>query len=519
MNPQSFQPTDSNQTYTPSKEQYKEMARDSTLIPVYREVIADTETPVSALLKLGDNRYRFILESVKGGDSLGRYSFIGTDVSYIFRSRGSQVEIGLRKKSARKSTGAPRCKDGFHWTSEKQVNPLHALRRLLHQFKPAAVPGLPRFYGGAVGYLGYDLIRTIHDLPDNQKDVLQLPDAFLIFSDTVLIFDHVRGTLKIVANTQPGEDPEMAYDQSIAQIENVLAQLKDNSHVHPLELTSNQNKLELSSNFNRMQFEDAVRQCQNHLEVGDIDQVVISQRFEVPMCAEPTTLYRVLRTVNPSPYMFYLQLGDAAIVGSSPEVMARIEDGVASVRPIAGTRPRGATDEEDLAFENDLLSDEKERAEHTMLVELGKDDLDQVCMPGTIEVSDSMCIERYSHVMHIVSNVSGRIAEGKDAIDLLETTFPAGTVSGSPRRRAFEIIDEIERERRGPYSGAIGYFGYSGNMDSCITIRTAVISNGVAHVQVGAGIVKQSVPEHEYDETINKAKAMLEAIALAERAI
>lgn len=499
---------------TPSKEEYLRYAQSSTLIPVYKEVIADTETPLSALFKLGESPYRYILESVEGGDRLGRYSFVGNTASCVFLSRGNQIEIGRVAPS-----GRPDRADGRLAFTTKVGDPLHALRELLSEFKPAPVPGLPRFYGGAVGYLGYDLVRMIHSLPEKKSDPLGLPDSYLIFSDVVLIFDHVQRTLKVVVNSRPGADPGAAYKHAVAEIERVLTRLREERGAAPFEVSPDPSlSVRFRANMDKEQFISAVKRCQAYIQAGEAEQVVLSQRFETPVSAPPDLLYRVLRTVNPSPYMYYLQLGDIAVVGSSPEVMVRVEEGVASIRPIAGTRPRGASAEEDRRLAAELAADAKEREEHMMLVDLGVRDLTEVCEPGTVEVSDLMSVERYSHVIHLVSNVSGRLKAGEDAFDLLRSTFPAGTVCGAPRKRALEIIEEVEPERRGPYAGAIGYFAYSGNMDSCITIRTAVIHRGRAYVQAGAGIVAASIPENEYMETLNKAKGVLKAIAIAERA-
>lgn len=507
-----FEMTDSYQGITPSKDEYVRLARDATLIPVYQEMIADAETPVSALSKLGDGPYRFILESVEGGNRLGRYSFVGNTATCVFKSTGSKVEVGRRAVRPDKTDA------DMTWTTYEATNPLEVLRSLLNEYRAADMKGLPRFYGGAVGYLGYDLVQGIYNFKSKATDVLQLPDSYLIFSDIVLIFDHVQGTLKVVVNTVPGSDPDAAYDDAVHRIGQVLRRLQNGRGVGHLQTTDRTETptLNFSTNFSREQFEQAVVQCKEYIHAGEASQIVLSQRFSTPIKAKPITLYRVLRTVNPSPYMYYLQFDDVAIVGSSPEVMVRVEDGTVSLRPIAGTRPRGQTEDDDLRLEQELLADEKECAEHMMLLKLGQEDLERICAPDTVSVDSLMTIERYSHVMHIVSNISGKLSDQHDAIDVLQSTFPAGTVSGAPRKRAIEIIDQLEGERRGPYAGAIGYFGYSGNMDSCITIRTAVIKDGFAYIQAGAGIVADSVPEREYQETINKAKAMLKAIAIAE---
>jgi len=493
----------------PSRAEFVRLAKGATLIPVYTELIADLDTPVSALLKLGEAPYRYLLESVEGGERLGRYSFVGNTASLIFRSRGRTVELGR-----------PSPQGGFRFEQLDAPDPLDALRRIMARFVPAEVPGLPRFYGGAVGYLSYDMVRYFERLPDKNPDDLDVPESYFIVSDTVLIFDHARRKLKVVANAHiDGVSPEVAYAEAEARIEQVLERLGGQVQARPLHGLVDQSPPDpatLRSNFTREEFEAAVARCQEYIRAGDIFQVVLSQRFSAPITAAPIDLYRVLRTVNPSPYMYYLQFDDLALVGSSPEVMVRVENGVAQLRPIAGTRPRGATEEEDKRLAEELLADEKERAEHVMLVDLGRNDLNRVCEYGSVRVDEMMVIERYSHVMHIVSNVVGKLAPDKDPFDLLRATFPAGTVTGAPKVRAMEIIDELEPTRRGPYAGAIGYFGFSGNMDSCITIRTALIKGGTVHVQAGAGIVADSVPAKEYEETVNKAKAMLKAIAMAE---
>lgn len=495
-----------------SPDAFKELAREgATLVPLYKEFIADIETPVSALLKLGEGPYRYVLESVEGGDRMGRYSFVGNTASLVFRSRGHTVEIGRPDEAGR-----------FQFTSEEVDDPLDALRRLLADYVPANVPGLPRFYGGAVGYIGYEMVRHFEPVPQAAKDDLDVPESYFILSDTVLIFDHAERKLKVVVNAHlDGSDPDVIYHRAAATIDDVVRRLTRHRPIPSLHGLTEADPLgepSLTSNFEREQFEDAVRQCQELIRSGELFQVVLSQRFSVPMAAEPFDLYRILRTVNPSPYMYYLQFADMALVGSSPEVMVRVENGIAQLRPIAGTRPRGTSESQDQALAAELLADEKEKAEHVMLVDLGRNDLGRVCLPGSVEVNEFMVVERYSHVMHIVSNVVGQLAPDKDPFDVLRAAFPAGTVSGAPKVRAMQVIASLEPSRRGPYAGAIGYFGFSGNMDSAITIRTVLIKDGVAHVQAGAGIVLDSVPRHEYEETLNKAKAMLKAIAMAQEA-
>lgn len=489
--------------YVPDRATFRSLAAEGNLIPVYKEVIADCDTPVSALKKLGTSRYAYLLESVEGGERLGRYSFVGASASMVFRSYGRSVEI---------ETAA-----GIH---RRDVDdPLAELERLMAQYRPVFVPGLPRFYGGAVGYLGYDMVRHFETLPDQNADGLGLPDSYFLITDTVLIFDHARRKLQILVNAHVDGEPDAAYDEAIATIDRTLALLHEDSGPGPLAVLGDapQELPQLQSNMTPQEYTQAVEQAKEYIKAGDIFQVVLSQRFSLPVQGDPFNIYRVLRTVNPSPYMFYLKLDELSVVGSSPEVMVRAEEGEAMLRPIAGTRPRGRDDESDRALAAELLADAKERAEHIMLVDLGRNDLGRVCEYGSVAVDELMVIERYSHVMHIVSNVHGRLAPDKNAFDLLRAAFPAGTLSGAPKIRAMQIIDELEKTRRGPYGGAVTYVGFSGNMDSCITIRTVIIHDGLAHVQAGAGIVADSDPEREYEETVNKARGVLGAIVMAEQ--
>src|SRR5690606_39054665 len=481
------------------------LSRTYNLIPVYREIIADTETPVSALAKLGRGPAAFLLASVEDGERLGRYSFLGNSASYTFRSYGHRVEL--------------RFPDGRR-VQERVQDPLARLEELLAAHRPAPVPGLPRFYGGAVGYVAYDAVRFLERLPDGNPDVLGTPDLAFMITDAVIVFDHVARRIQVVVNTLVNGDPGQAYDQAMRRIEDIIGRLHGDAGLAPL------SGLDLGAaaaprfraNVTRDHFCRAVRRAQEYIAAGDIFQVVLSQRLSAPLRRDPFDVYRVLRSVNPSPYMFYLNFGDHQLVGSSPEVMVRLEGRRAELRPIAGTRPRGRNPLEDQRLEAELLADAKERAEHIMLVDLGRNDLGRVCRYGSVRVDELMVVERYSHVMHIVSNVSGELAPGYTAFDLLRATFPAGTVTGAPKVRAMEIIDELETTRRGPYAGAVGYIGFSGNMDSCITIRTVIVQDGQAHVQAGAGVVADSEPEREYQETLNKAQALLKTIALAEEA-
>lgn len=488
----------------PDRETFCRLASQGNLIPVYKELLADCDTPVSAFYKLNPGKYAYLLESVAGGEQIGRYSFVGASASLVFRSRGTAIEVERP--------------DGTEWYEAE--DPLAALEAVLTAYRPVHVPGLPRFYGGAVGYLAYDMVRHFQSLPTSAPDPLELPESCFLFTDTLLIFDHVRRKLQVVVNAHVDGDPGKAYDAAVATIEETIAKLRSDVDLQPLETPSSTSldTLSVESNFTREEYMAAVQRAKEYIEAGDVQQVVLSQRFSIPMKGDTFNLYRVLRTVNPSPYMFYLRLGESTVVGSSPETLVRVEDGEATLRPIAGTRRRGSDPAEDLALEQELLADEKERAEHMMLVDLGRAELSRVCTEGTVEVAELMAIERYSHVMHIVSSLRGTLAPDRNAFDVLRAAFPAGTLSGAPKVRAMEIIDELEPIRRGVYGGAVAYFGFSGNMDSCITIRSVVVHRGRAYVQAGAGIVADSDPAREYEETTNKARGMLTAIALSEGA-
>lgn len=490
--------------YYPSREDFKEKARFGNLIPVYREVLADTETAVSAFLKIGGGEYDFLLESVQGGEKWGRYSFLGRNPSLVIRSKGREAEI-LR-------SGSP---------PERRVirDPLELVKEVLSIYRPVKVEGLPRFVGGMVGYLAYDAVRFFETLPDLTQDDLALPDALFLLTDTLLIFDNLSQRIQVVSNAFVSDPASStvheAYDLALSKIEALVADLckpVDRPLIAPMPSRSS----EVQSTFSHEGFCQAVRTCKDYVEAGDIIQVVLSQRIEVKTLAQPFDVYRALRIINPSPYMYFLRLGDLSVAGSSPEVLVRLEEGHIDLRPIAGTRPRGRDETEDRTMAAELLGDPKERAEHIMLVDLGRNDVGRVAVPGSVEVNELMVIERYSHVMHIVSNVRGRLAEGLDAFDLIRASFPAGTVTGAPKIRAMEIIEEQEPVKRGPYAGAIGYVSFSGNMDTCITIRTILFAREGAWIQVGAGIVADSEPEREYQETLNKAAAMLRAIEMAE---
>lgn len=482
---------------------FRALGARGNLIPVCREIMADMDTPVSAFRKLDDGRYAFLLESIEGGEKWARYTFLGASPSTVIRSRGTTVEIITNGETRSVTTD----------------DPLGFVRDFLARFRPVEIPGLPRFFGGAVGYLGYDMVRQFERLPTDKPAVIGAWDSCFLITDTIVIFDNMRQKITVVSNAHldEGVSVEAAYADAVARIDGIIARLKAPLPAQPAAAAAR--KVSFSSNITREAFEDAVERAKEYVRAGDIIQVVLSQRFSGELTVDPLDIYRVLRTLNPSPYMFFLRLDDTLVVGASPEVMVRREGNRVELRPIAGTRPRGATPEQDEQLAEELLADPKERAEHVMLVDLGRNDLGRVCRTGTVKVSELMVIERYSHVMHIVSNVQGELAEGRDAFDVVRATFPAGTLSGAPKVRAMEIIDELEPVRREVYGGAVGYFSFSGTMDLAIAIRTLVIRDGVVHLQAGAGIVADSDPASEYQETVNKAMAVVKAIETAEKGL
>ncbi|MFP4502494.1 MAG: anthranilate synthase component I [Candidatus Hydrogenedentota bacterium] len=490
----------------PDLEAFGRLAKPGALVPIYRDLLADLETPVTAYLKAAHGQaYAFLLESVEKADQIGQYSFIGTNPSVIFRSRGREVTI-IRKGVAQ------------NYTSD---DPLAELKKIMAQYEPVPVEGLPAFHGGAVGYMSYDQVRFFENLPDQNPDELALPDLYFMITDTMLVFDHVKNKIQIVSNVHVQDDPEAAYNEGLRKITELEAKLRGPLTVSTERLHSTTQAPALKSNYTREAFGDAVRQAKEYISAGDIFQVVLSQRFQRPVAASPVNLYRALRCINPSPYMVLMSFPEMALVGSSPEVMTQVKGRTCMVRPIAGTRPRGATPAEDIAHERDLMADEKERAEHIMLVDLGRNDVGRVSKPGTVApvANRLMVIERYSHVMHIVSELAGELKDDADAYEALAATFPMGTVSGAPKIRAMQIIDELENVRRGPYSGGAGYISFNGDMDTCILIRTMVVKEGIAYCQAGAGIVYDSDPDREYDETVNKATALFRAVEYAERGL
>ncbi len=482
----------------PSRTEFLSMARGGNLVPVSCDLPADLETPISAFLKLRNGCEAFLLESVEGGEAVGRYSFIGVGPFPSLRAFGDRVEVR-----------------GVGGEEQRRGDPLEVLREVLRRFRPAGAPGLPRFAGGAVGYFGYDLVRHIERLPHRPPDDLGLPTCYLVFADTLVVFDHVKHTLKIVANALVDGEGEAAYRRAVQRVETLYERLRAPLAPPPLVGRVDQRQ---QTHMPVGGFLAAVERARGYVRAGDIFQVVLSRRFALDIPGvDGLDVYRALRTVNPSPYMFFLDFGGVQLAGSSPELLVRLEGDLVRTRPLAGTRPRGGDEEEDRHLEASLLADEKERAEHVMLVDLGRNDLGRVCRYGSVQVETLMAVERFSHVMHIVSDVRGRLRPGCDAVDVLRACFPAGTVTGAPKVRAMEIIDELEPVARGPYAGAVGYVSFSGNMDTCITIRTIVLAGGRAYLQAGAGIVADSVPEREYVETVNKAKALLRALELAGR--
>lgn len=492
----------------PTFDEFAKLAEQGNLIPVYCELMADYETPVSVYSKLkADNESAFLLESIEGGANLNRFSFIGCNPRKTIRATlGGMTSIKSR--------------DG----SEKMVptpeDPLTLLQAEMEQYKPVELPDMPRFIGGAVGYLGYEYIHCVEStVPVASKDPLGMPVAHFLISDTLVIFDRARQTLRLLVNTHLDEadSVEDAYASARQALSDLAETLRKGRAIPTLPVQDPGVPKVPAGNFTLTEFEKMVDDCKEYIRAGDVIQVVGSQRFEKPFKQDPLSLYRALRIVNPSPYMFLYDCGEFALVGASPEVHVRLTNDLAELRPIAGTRPRGRNVEEDLAFEKDLLADEKERAEHLMLVDLARNDLGRVCQYGSVKVPEYMIVERYSHVMHIVSQVEGQIDPERSAYDLMRATFPAGTVSGAPKIRAMQIIAEQEQEQRGPYAGAICYFSYDGNLDSCIAIRTALIKDDTIYIQSGAGLVADSVPRNEYEETVNKAKGMLKAVAMAER--
>ncbi|TXL02097.1 anthranilate synthase component I [Methylococcaceae bacterium HT1] len=484
-------------------EQFKQYADQGyNRIPIAREVLADLDTPLSAYLKLADGAYSYLFESVHGGEQWGRYSIIGLPCKSLIKIFGNEIRIE---------------ESGAVVETLEHDNPLIWIEEFKERFKVPDIENLPRFNGGLVGYFGYETIGYIEPRlkSTGKDDPIASPDILLMVSEEILVFDNLSGKMILLTHANPEQNN--AYENAQVRLDELIIKL------HELKAQTNRehsprqvNEADFVSGFTEQGFKDAVLKAKEYIVAGDVMQVVLSQRLSIPFAAVPIDLYRALRCLNPSPYMYYLNLGGVHIVGSSPEILVRLEDEMVTVRPIAGTRPRGKTPAEDLAREKDLLADPKELAEHLMLIDLGRNDAGRVAKIGTVELTDKMLIERYSHVMHIVSNVTGELQADKDAFDVLAATFPAGTVSGAPKIRAMEIIDELEPVKRGVYSGAVGYISWSGNMDTAIAIRTAVIKDKTLHIQAGAGIVYDSVPQNEWDETMNKGRAIFRAVTMAE---
>jgi anthranilate synthase component I len=495
--------------FIPDRAKFLDLAKQGRLCFVYREWLADADTPVSVFAKLGRGPYSFLLESVVGGEKWAAYSFAGVRPQAVFRAKGREVEVLRPDGSDMRVTERARAD-----------NPLDFVSSALSSMPAAVPPGLPRFFGGAVGWLGYDMVRHFERLPERAPDELGLPDMCFALTDTVVVFDNLRGTLKVVASVDvAGKDPGRAYDEACAKVDEICQRLITASPpLSPLDLDLAGTTPRIATPVSRTHRADylaGVAKIKEYILAGDAFQVVYSQRFDVPRgSVDPFDVYRVLRVTNPSPYMFHLEFPEAVVTGASPEVLVRLVEGRVEVRPIAGTRRRGADPGEDLALEKELLADPKERAEHVMLIDLGRNDVGRVSAAGSVRLDETMVVERYSHVMHLVSNVSGRLAPGLSAKDVVKSAFPAGTLSGAPKIRAMEIIEELEPSRRGIYGGAVGYLSYTGNMDLAIAIRTLVTSGDEIHVQAGAGIVADSQPEAEHEECLNKARAVVKAVEL-----
>jgi anthranilate synthase component 1 len=473
----------------PSKKEFIKLSKKGNLIPVYKELTADLETPVSSFIKIDEGNYSYLLESVEGEKGIARYSFLGSDPSLIFKSKGKDIEITENKKT--------KC-----YTAK--VSPLDEIKKFMERFIFVDIKGLPRFCGGLVGYIGYDMVRFFEDIPDKNPDDLKVPDSIFVLTDTLLIFDHVSHKIKIVSNAYIKGNPSRAYSaavKKIVRIEKLL--LKDKRP--KTEDRRPKTKVKIKSNFTKKAFGNIVLKAKEYIKNGDIIQVVLSQRLKVDLGKrDPFSIYRQLRSINPSPYMYYLKFKDVKLIGSSPEIMVRCEN-----------KPRGKNENEDKRLAKDLLADPKERAEHIMLVDLGRNDVGRVSEFNSVQVQELMTVEKYSHVMHIVSDVVGKLSKSKSVYDVISASFPAGTVTGAPKIRAMEIIDKLENIRRGPYAGCVGYFSFSGNIDTCITIRTILVKKSKAYIQAGAGIVADSKPAREYQETLNKAMALIKAIEAA----
>lgn len=492
-------------SHRPTFDEFAALAADHTAVPVYRRLTADTLTPVSAFCKLQEGDWSFLFESVVGGERVGRYSFLGAGPFRTFEARGNRV----------------RTRDGRgKWSESEVADPLRALEDMISDHRAPHVSGLPRFCGGAVGYAGYDAVRYVERLPNAPPDDRGVPDLSFGLYDRMVIFDHAAKTILVVAHWRKSDgDLRQQYEATCARADAIVEQLQRgvaDIQLTDIEPLTSARRPVPQSNFTRAGFEAAVEKARAYINAGDAFQIVLSQRFRTETKARPFDIYRALRVVNPSPFMFFLRAGEVTLVGASPEIMCRVENGVITNRPLAGTRRRGATPEEDLALASELVADPKERAEHIMLVDLARNDVGRVAELGSVKINDLLTVERYSHVMHLSSTVTGKLKPGLTAFDALRASLPAGTLSGAPKVRAMEIIDELEPHRRGPYGGAVGYVDFGGNMDTCIALRTMVLLGQTAYVQAGAGLVADSVPASEYQETVDKAMSLLRAIEVAE---
>ncbi len=501
--------------HRPAFDSFLDRARvtSARCLPVFRCLTSDELTPVLAFARVVRSDPAFLFESVVGGEIVGRFSFLGAEPFLRFEARGDRVTV--------------RDGNGQQIEDRSCEDPLAELQRWVDRYRAETLPGLPRFLGGAVGYAAYDSVRYTEHLPGTPEDDRGLPDLVFDFYDRMVLFDHIRKTVTVVAMAHLDEPPrddeaiDRAYRDACGRIDELVTRLGDRSADLPIRDVDPKaiGSVETRSNFSRADFEGVVERCKEYIRAGDIFQVVPSQRFEVETTARPFDIYRALRIVNPSPFLFYLPYGDYHLIGSSPEILVRVEDGEVTIRPLAGTRKRGANEVEDLALAEDLLADPKERAEHIMLVDLARNDVGTVSRPSTVVISEIMTVERYSHVMHISSNIHGTMLPGKTALDALRAGLPAGTVSGAPKIRAMEIIDEVEPTKRGPYGGAVGYIDFTGNMDTCLALRTIVVKGSTAYLQAGCGVVYDSVPASEYEETVNKARGLLAAIDVAQNQI
>ena len=514
--------------HSPTLDEFLKLAAHGNVIPVTRRLLADIETPLSAYRKIRGQGESFLFESVEGGEHLGRYSFVGCNPRAVIKQTGNRIEVIENGKVVESFVVA--CGTDFQPVSELKNGDrqdacptvhdgLEVVEWVMKKYRAVLLPGLPRFTGGAIGFIGYEFIHDVEPVvPRPPKDELQTPTMVFLIADQLLIFDRVAQTITVLVNAflDGAAGPAEVYEDAVGEIERLVSLLEQPSEHHPVSLPGEVPPVPFESNVTKEKFFANVLKAKEYITAGDIIQVVGSQRFSTPVKASPTDVYRAVRSVNPSPYMFLLELDGFSLVGASPEIHVRCEDGRVEIRPIAGTRQRGKTEDEDKALEKELLADPKERAEHVMLVDLARNDIGRVCDFGSVRVKDLMIIERYSHVMHIVSQIEGKLSADKTLYDLMRATFPAGTVSGAPKIRAMQIISELDQTTRGPYGGCVGYFSFNGNLDTCITIRTALLKDGKAYVQAGGGWVSDSTPEGEFQETVNKSKAMLKAVAMAE---